>query len=142
TYFQAIATPENEQFLARFREKYPQRAVTDPAEAAYVGVKLWAQAVKEAGSLDPKKIRRAMLNQRLAAPDGNVRIDPETQHCFKTPRVGRITADGQFVVLWTAPEPVRPEPYPATRPAADWNTFLHDLYTGWGNRWSAPDPSR
>lgn len=138
TYFQAIGTPVNQEFVRRFHEKYPQRTITDPAESAYVGVKIWAQAVNEAQSLDPKKIRRAMLNQRFAAPGGEVRIDPDTQHSFKTPRVGQITGEGQFRVVWSAPGPTPPMPYPSTRSAADWKAFLHDLYMGWGKQWSAP----
>jgi urea transport system substrate-binding protein len=138
TYFQSLTTPENEEFVRRFREKYPQRSITDPMESAYLGVKLWAKAVNEAQSLDPKRIRRALLSQRLKGPGGEVQIDPDTQHCFRTPRIGQIQADGQFKVVWTAPEPVRPEPYPNSRTAEAWRAFLHDLYTGWGNRWAAP----
>jgi urea transport system substrate-binding protein len=138
TYFQSVTTPENEEFVRRFHEKYPQRSITDPMATAYIGVKLWAQAANEALSLDPKKIRRALLNQRLKGPDGEVRIDPDTQYCYRTPRIGKIQADGQFKVVWTAPGPVRPEPYPDSRTAEAWRAFLHDLYTGWGNRWAAP----
>jgi urea transport system substrate-binding protein len=78
TYFQSLDTDSNKAFVQRFKEKYPQRVVSDPMENAYVGVHLWAQAVREAQSIEPKKIRRAMLNQRLAAPEGDVRIDPDT----------------------------------------------------------------
>jgi urea transport system substrate-binding protein len=139
TYFQSVVTPENEAFVRKFQEKYPQRPVTDPMEAAYVGVKLWARAVEEVKSLEPKQIRRAMLNQRLKGPGGEVRIDADTQHCYKTPRIGQIQADGQFKIVWAAPQPVAPEPYPATRTAAEWRAMIHDLYTGWGNRWAAPE---
>jgi urea transport system substrate-binding protein len=139
TYFQSLDTPENLDFVKRFHDRYPQRSVTDPMETAYVGVKLWAQAVNEAQSLDPKKIRRALLIQRLKAPDGEVRIDAETQHCYRTPRIGQIQADGQFKVVWAAPGPIRPEPYPASRKAEAWQVFLRDLYAGWGDRWAAPD---
>jgi urea transport system substrate-binding protein len=139
TYFQSLDTPENTAFVRRFQEKYPQQSITDPMETAYVAVKLWAAAVNEAQSLDPKKIRRALLNRHLNGPCGAVRIDPDTQHCFRTPRIGQIRADGQFEVVWSAPEPVRPEPYPDSRTAAAWRTFLDDLYTGWGNRWAAPE---
>ncbi len=139
TYFQSVATPENEAFVRRFHEKYPHRSITDPMETAYLGVKLWAMAVNETQSLDPKKVRRAMLNQRLQGPGGEVRIDPDTQYCFRTPRLAQIHADGQFNVIWTAPAPVRPEPYPNTRTAEAWRGFLHDLYTGWGKRWAAPE---
>jgi urea transport system substrate-binding protein len=107
-------------------------------ETAYVGVKLWAGAVTEAQSLEPKKVRRALLNQRLKGPCGEVRIDPDTQHCYRTPRIGRIQADGHFQIVWTGPELVRPEPYPSSRTAEAWGVFLHDLYTGWGNGWAAP----
>jgi urea transport system substrate-binding protein len=138
TYFQSVATPENEDFVRRFHEKHPHHSISDPMETAYVGVKLWAQAVNEAQSLEPKKIRRAMLNQRLKGPGGEVRIDPDTQYCYRTPRVARSQADGQVKVVWSAPAPVRPQPYPDTRTAEAWWAFLHDLYTRWGDRWEAP----
>jgi urea transport system substrate-binding protein len=137
TYFQSVATPENQDLVRRFHEKHPQLSITDPMETAYIGVKLWAGAVNEAQSLDPKKIRRALLNQHLKGPCGEVRIDPESQYCFRTPRIGQIQNDGQFKVVWTAPAPVRPEPYPNSRTAEAWRGFLNDLYTGWGNRWAA-----
>jgi urea transport system substrate-binding protein len=108
-------------------------------ETAYVGVKLWAAAVNDARSLEPKDIRRALLNRRLAGPGGEVRVDPATQYCYRTPRIGQVQADGRFKVVWTAPAPVRPEPYPGSRTAEAWGAFLHDLHSGWGNRWAAPD---
>jgi urea transport system substrate-binding protein len=139
TYFQSVATPENEEFVQRFHEKFPQRSITDAMETAYLAVKFWARAVNEAQSLEPKKIRRAMLNLRLKGPEGEVRIDPDTQYCFRTPRIGAIQADGRFTIVWTAQEPLRPAPYPASRTAEEWRGFLHDLYIGWGNRWAAPE---
>jgi urea transport system substrate-binding protein len=144
SYFQSVDTPENEDFVRRFREKNPQHSITDPMESAYLGVKLWARAANETQSLDPKKIRRAMLNQRLQGPGGEIRIDPDTQYCYRTPRIAQIQPDGHIKVVWTAPQPVRPEPYPPFRTAEAWRAYLHDLYTGWGNRWAAPetDPSR
>ena len=142
TYFESIVSPQNTAFLAKFHEKYPQRSVSDPMESAYVGVKLWSQAVTEAQGLESKKIRRALLNQRLTAPDGEVRVDADTQHCFRTPRIGLIRADGQFEIVWTAPAPYAPEPFPRTRSAQEWKAYLHDLYAGWGNQWSAPQYKR
>lgn len=138
TYFERVATPANEAFVHAFHEKHPQRSVTDPMESAYVGLKLWAQAVEEAESLEPRKIRRAMLEQRLKAPDGDVRVDADTQHCYRTPRIGQIQPDGTIDVIWEADGPVAPQPYPETRTAEEWRAFLHDLSIGWGNAWAAP----
>ncbi|WP_182864713.1 transporter substrate-binding protein [Rhodopirellula sp. JC639] len=137
TYFQSLDTPANQEFLARFKAVHPHRVVSDPMENAYAGVHLWAQAVRDAESIEPKRIRRAMLGQHLAAPEGEVRIDPETQHCFQIPRIGQIRSDGQIQIVWSADEPIRPEPYPPSRTAEDWKAFLHDLYIGWGNEWTS-----
>ena len=138
-YFQSINSDENQQFVVSFREKYgPQRVVTDPMEAAYFGVKLWAKAVQAAESTDTSEIRRAIRNQRMRAPSGDVRIDPATQHTLKTPRIGQVQPDGQFEIVWTAAKPEPPIPYPASRTTEEWRAFLHDLYTGWGNQWAAP----
>lgn len=138
TYFQSLDIPENRQFIEHFQQKYPQRVISDPMESAYVGVKMWAKAVSAARSIDPVKIRRALLNQKYDAPSGQTRIDPDTQHSYKTPRVGQIRSDGQFDIVWSATAPVRPLPYPTTRTAAEWKAFLYDLNTGWGGQWSAP----
>ena len=138
-YFQSVDTPENKLFVISFKKKYgPQRVVTDPMESAYLGVRLWAQAVAECQSTDTRQIRRAMLSQRMAAPGGEVRIDSATQHTFKTPRIGRVQKDGQFEVVWTAAKPEQPRPYPASRTTEQWRAYLHDLYTKWGNQWAAP----
>jgi urea transport system substrate-binding protein len=138
-YFQAIDSPENKAFLAAFRSRYgPQRSVTDPMEAAYVGLKLWASAANEAHTVEPRPVRAALRGQRLAAPEGPVRVDAASQHVFRTPRVGRIGGDGRFALVWSAPAPVPPEPYPHTRPAEQWKAFLRDLQRDWGGQWTAP----
>ena len=135
-YFESIETPANRAFLAAFRQKYgPQRIVTDPMEAAYAGVLLWAQAARTADAVEPTALRRALRNQRIAAPEGELRIDPATQHAFKTPRIGQVQHDGRCVVVWTADAPEPPRPYPPTRTSEQWRGLLNDLYRGWGDRW-------
>lgn len=139
TYFQSIESPENEAFLERFHHRYgSQRVVTDPMAAAYFGFMLWAQAADEANSVDPKAVRRAIRNQRMKAPEGDVRIDPTTQYTFKTPRIGKVQPDGQFDIVWMADQPVEPRPYPRSRTSSDWRALLHDLFTQWNDQWSAP----
>jgi urea transport system substrate-binding protein len=138
-YFQTLDTPENRKFVEAFRARYgPQRVLTDPMEAAYIGVKLWAAAVRQAGSDDVTRIRRAIGGQKILAPEGEVTIDPDTHHAFKTPRVGRIDANGQFELVLNEVKPELPVPFPPPRSRKDWEQFLEGLYTGWGNQWEAP----
>jgi urea transport system substrate-binding protein len=139
-YFQSIDSPENGRFVSRFRARYgPQRLLTDPMEAAYIGVRLWAKAVEQARTDDPNTVRQAILDQHLLAPEGDVRIDPASRHAFKTPRIGQIGTDGQFDVIWKAVKPEAPMPFPPSRTKEQWQEFLAQLYADWGSRWSAPE---
>jgi urea transport system substrate-binding protein len=138
-YFQTVDTEENLRFVAAFRKKFgPQRVVTDPMEAAYMSVKLWAAAVEDARSLETPAVRQALRGIRAPSPAGELRVDPTTQHTYKLPRIGKITDSGQFEIVWTAPQPVRPEPYAASRSAEEWRAVLHDLQRSWNGNWAAP----
>ena len=89
TYFQSVDSLVNKRFVERFRAKYgPQRVISDPMEAAYFSVKLWAQAVANTGESDPSAARQAMCELQYRAPQGDVIVDPATQHTRKRPRIG------------------------------------------------------
>ncbi|MCE0496619.1 MAG: urea ABC transporter substrate-binding protein [Methylacidiphilales bacterium] len=138
-YFQTLPGPRNAALVAAFRQGYgANRVVSDPMEAAYCAVKLWAQAVEDAGTENTDAVRKTILDQSMAAPEGVILIDPETQHAWRPVRVGRIRADGQFDIVWDSHRPVRPQPFPLSRTPADWQRFLADLQNGWGGHWAAP----
>jgi urea transport system substrate-binding protein len=83
-------------------------------------------------------VRKAVLDQSFNAPEGIVHLDPETQHLWKTVRIGKIRPDGQFDIVWTSDSPIRPTPYPPYRTKMEWEKFLQDLYQGWGQSWANP----
>ncbi len=138
-YFQTIDRPENREFVTRFLAAYgTQRVISDPMEAAYFGVHLWAQAVAEAGNDDVSRIRQAIRHQTFEAPEGLVRIDPETQHTSKFFRIGRITAQSRVEVVYDSGIPLAPIPYPNSRSRGEWDAFLLDLHLRWGGHWENP----
>ena len=138
-YFQSVNTEVNQNFVNRFKQTYgPERVTDDPMEAAYFGVYLWAQAVEEVGTTEVKKVRHAMKRQSFKAPEGLVYIDDNNNHTWKTVRIGKIRADGQFDIVWTSEKPIQPIPYPSYRLKSEWDKFLNELYTTWGNRWANP----
>jgi len=140
-YFQSLESPENRGFVARFRERYgAQRVTSDPLEAAYLGVKLWSQAVARDATSEVGIIRETVLDQSYHAPSGVVYSDPRNRHTWKTVRIGQIRADGQFQVVWDSGDPIRPEPFPAYRSRAQWRLFLDTLYRGWDEHWANPEP--
>ena len=139
-YFQTVDRPENHSFVSRFRSKYGRtRVVADSMEASYIAVNVWAQAAEAVESDDSATVREAVLGQSFEAPEGRVRIDPVTQHTWKTVRLGQIVEGGQFDIIWSSEKPVRPEPFPASRTEEAWAAFLAACYKRWGNRWT---PSR
>ena len=111
-YYQTTDTPENKKFVQSYKEKYGANRVTsDPAEAAYIGVKLWAMAVQKAGTTDVEKVREATKGLEYKAPEGLVKIHPQNQHISKTVRIGKINTNGLIDEIWSTGKPVEPDPY-------------------------------
>jgi len=124
-YFQSIPTQHNKDFVTRYRQRFGEQAVfDDPMEASYIGMMLWAQAAREAGSALPQKVLHSIGRQTLLAPEGLVAVDPNTHHLWKTSRIGKIRQDGQFDIVHDAGQAVEPAPFPYYRFKEDW---LHML---------------
>ena len=111
-YFSSLSSPENAAFIAAYTRSFPEGpASSADAEASYIAVKLLAAALSQAGTDDVRAVRAAVADQRLRAPQGEVRIDRQTFHAWLTPRIGRSAANGQFEVLLESREPIAPDPY-------------------------------
>lgn len=111
-YYQTTDTEANKKFVEAYKSAYgADRVTSDPAEAGYVAVYLWAKAVEKAGTTDVDAVKAAAAGLTLDAPGGLYTIDGETQHLYKTVRIGEIQADGMIKELWSTPEPVKPDPY-------------------------------
>jgi branched-chain amino acid transport system substrate-binding protein len=111
-YFSSLNTPENAAFMRAYGAAFPDGPVASAdAESSYNAVRLLAAALQQAGTDDARAVRNAVANQRLAAPQGEVRIDPQTHHAWLTPRIGRSRANGQFELLLEARQPIAPDPY-------------------------------
>lgn len=111
-YYQTTDTPENKTFVENYKAKYGNDRVTaDPIEAGYIAVYLWAAAVEKAGSFDVDAVKKAADGIEFKAPEGVVKIDGETQHIYKTVRIGQVQEDGQFKEVWNSGEQVKPDPY-------------------------------
>jgi ABC-type branched-subunit amino acid transport system substrate-binding protein len=111
-YFSSLNSPENAAFIRAYAAAFPAGPVSSAdAEASYIAVKLLAAALEQAGTDDARTVRAAVGNQRLVAPQGEVRVDPQTFHAWLTPRIGRSATNGQFEVLLEARQPIAPDPY-------------------------------
>jgi len=139
SYFQSIDSPMNQKFIKLYHSRFGENEpVSDPMEAAWVGVHLWAKAVRSAQT-DAKDVIRDMVKyQSMQAAEGIMSIDHRTRHAWKTSRIGRIRSDDQFDIFWTSVRAIRPSPYPAMVSKSEAKMFLKQLYKAWGNHWEAP----
>lgn len=111
-YFTTLDNPANSAFVRDYRAAFGADAAPfADAEASYVCAMLLGRAIQNTGTANASVVRKAVLTDRLDAPQGQVRIDPANNHCFVTPRLARSTEDGTFEVFWQAPVPVKPDPF-------------------------------
>lgn len=138
-YFQSIDNPENKEFLKEFKERFgSHRVVNDEMESAYVGVNIWARAIKDANNFKSEKIHQTLLGLSFNAPEGLVLIDEENHYMWKNAKIGRIKDDGMFEIVWQSDGPIHPKPYPGYRSEEEWDNFIYELYKNWNETWSNP----
>ncbi len=120
-YFMTLKNPTNAAWIKQWSEYAKAHNIpgdkdhpitNDPMEASWIGIHMWAQAVKKAGSTDTDKVIKAMAGQTFKAPDGFVvEMDPKNHHLHKPVFIGEVRADGQFNVVWKTPGPVKATPW-------------------------------
>ena len=132
SYFQSIELPENQSFIENYQQLTgdKNRVTSDPIEATYVGVHLWAQAAKEAKSFEPEKVNEIIIKQSFHAPSGIVSIDAKTRHTWKMLRIGQAQESGQFTEVFHSDLPIRPTPFPDYRSMNEWKEIIAELNQG------------
>ena len=126
-YFQSIKSAENEAFVKMWDEFYANQggAITDPMEATFIGFRMWAQAVAQAGTTDVDAVRQAMYRQRIKAPSGFEEVMNTNHHLSKPVMIGKVDASGKFNVIWQSISAVRADAWSKYIPdsakrTADW----------------------
>jgi len=107
-----LLDPALTAFVSRYRARFGEgAAITAGAEAAYFQVHLFAQAARRAADDSVQALREALAGARFDAPQGTVRIDPQTQHTWLWPRIARLDDRRQFQLVLESAEAVPPSPY-------------------------------
>ena len=133
-YFMSMDNPQNKEFVSKWKayvkkNKLPggdKRVTNDPMEATYIGIKMWAQAVEQAGTTDVDAVRQAVGGQTVKSPSGfTITMDAKNHHLHKPVVIGEITPNGQFDIVWQTEGPVRAAPWSPYVPesknkVADW----------------------
>ncbi|MFD0856468.1 urea ABC transporter substrate-binding protein [Actinomadura adrarensis] len=117
-YYQTTEGEANEKFVKAFQAKHKGAVTSDPMEAGYNAVHLWAAAVKKAGTTEVEAVKKAAAGISLDLPEGKVTIDGSNQHVHKTARIGVIQSNGLIKEVWSSDGPIKPDPYLKSYPWA------------------------
>jgi branched-chain amino acid transport system substrate-binding protein len=129
TYFQSVDSDLNRAALARFRNGFGTDDEPNMCwEAAYFQVHLFAQAMRASGSDEIDLLLPHLLGSEYDAPQGRVRVDPRNHHTRLYARVGRLDAQGRFVIVSESRRGVDADPYLVNHASDDWNA--HGLALG------------
>ncbi|CAM3751379.1 urea ABC transporter substrate-binding protein [Roseateles saccharophilus] len=124
SYLVSLPGPENDDFRARLHRFAGAAAeASDPAVSAYVGVRLWAAAVREVGDPQTEAVNANISQQAVLAPHGIAVIDAQTRHLWRQLRIAQVRPDGGLVEVFASPRYIRPSPWPTYRPKAYWEAL-------------------
>ncbi|MDE0699015.1 MAG: transporter substrate-binding protein, partial [Boseongicola sp.] len=99
-YSQELDTPANNAFKERWSAAYGDSSlIHEIAVSNYQGVMTWAEAVRQAGSLDREAVI-ATLESGLSidGPAGTVTVDPKTHHAVLDVHIMEIEDQGMRVI--------------------------------------------
>ena len=130
-YFESVKSPVNDEFIKAWKTyiKNPKRVTNDPMEAHYIGFNMWVEAVKKAGTTDPKAVQAAIIGVSVPNLTGGIATMMPNHHITKPVLIGEIQADGQFEVVSKTPSTVMGDAWsdflPGSRDiTADWTPPL------------------
>jgi len=133
-YFMTIDTPQNKEFISEWKAYVKEknlpdgdkRVTNDPMEATYIGIKMWAQAAEQAGTINVDAVRQAVGYQTVKAPSGfAIQMDAKNHHLHKPVFIAEVKGDGQFQVVWKTAGPIRADAWSpfipeSSKKVADW----------------------
>ena len=61
--------------------------------------------------MEPDDLIEALAGMSFEAPQGEIVVDPDNNHTYLWPRIGRVGPSGLFEVVEAASAAVKPDPY-------------------------------
>ncbi len=111
-YFSSTKTKTNREFLKKFRARFGESLNPSVySETTYSLVHFFADAARVAGQTDSTSLLSALSGAVFKAPGGDLSIDLDTNHFTLRPQVACSTANGQYEIVWSSPQSIRPDPY-------------------------------
>ncbi|MDD6482099.1 MAG: transporter substrate-binding protein [Lachnospiraceae bacterium] len=113
-YFNSIDSEANKKYLESYAKKFGEdkaAAVTAVGEATYDAVYLLAESLKKCGDdISTESILANFDDLEFDAPQGTIKVDPETHHVYCKARIGLVKEDGTIETVFESDDVIKPEP--------------------------------
>lgn len=113
-YFNSIESEANTKFLESYADEYGNSkatAVTAVGEATYDAVYLLALSLEKCGDdISTDTILSNFDDLEFDAPQGTIKVDPETHHIYCKARIGLVKEDGTIETVFESEDVIKPEP--------------------------------
>jgi urea transport system substrate-binding protein len=110
-YFQCLDTPENMEFIRRFKNNYGQnRVVSDPVVSAYLQPFLWKRLVEKCNTFNVTVLKKHIAGIAHKGPSGTIELHTN-HHAIKPAMIGKVNPDLQFDLIWQQDQWIEPLPW-------------------------------
>lgn len=138
SYFNSLQTKENIELKNLFKKRFAKEVIiTDPMYSAYMGVKLFANAVKKYNSFETAILKNNILKESIGGAAGIISMDAKNSHAWREVHIAKLSLDGVAKVVWSSQALQEPKPFPEYTNANQMLEYEEELYKKWGNRYEA-----
>lgn len=97
-YVEEIETDENEEYVNRLHDEYDVAYANQQGFSQHHAIKLWAEAVEEAGTTDMAEVNAVLENEEptISTPVGPLSVDGPTHHMSHNMYTFEILEDHSF----------------------------------------------
>lgn len=108
SYFMSLDSAENQDFLSSYTARHADArdprlgryaVVLPQGESTYAGMRLFAQAVRTAGSVDVGRVKAALSGVSMVLPRGKTGVSRDGGHAMCETRIGQALVDNSFAIL-------------------------------------------
>ncbi|WP_196140789.1 urea ABC transporter substrate-binding protein [Aliikangiella sp. G2MR2-5] len=118
----------NQEFKKRFTEKYGAMSrIGNPMVTAYLGVHLWAKAVRMARTSEVEEVLKYTSDISIQGPGGMIYVEKNTHHTWKPIHIAQIDKNKQLRSVWFSKVPIAPQPFPQSRSEKEWKAFVDEF---------------
>lgn len=113
-YFNSIDSEANKKFLDAYSAMFgvdKAKSVTAVGEATYDAVYLLSLSLGKCGDdITTENILKNFDDLSFDAPQGTIKVDPETHHVYCKARIGLVKEDGTIETVFESDDVIKPEP--------------------------------